>query len=186
MKRVVLVFGLLAGVILSVEMVIQSAFMDEIGFDRGEIIGYTTMVIAFLMVFFGIRSSRDNLYGGTISFGRAVGIGLLITLVASACYVVTWQVIFTWFAPDFLDKYSAYVLEKARAAGASEQELAAKAAEAAGYRETAKNPLINAARTFVLVFPLGFVITLLSAAILRRNRRPAGFSPPLPATASRE
>lgn len=185
MKRVVLVFGLLAGAILAVEMVVQTAFMDEIGFDRGEIIGYTTMVIAFLMVFFGIRSYRDNM-GGTISFGKAVGIGLLITLVASACYVMTWQIIFTWFAPDFLDKYSAYVLEKARAAGASEQELAAKAAEAAGYRETAKNPLINAARTFVLVFPLGFVITLLSAAILRRNRRPAGFSPPLPATASRE
>ena len=170
MKRVVLVFGLLAGVILSVEMVIQSAFMDEIGFDRGEIIGYTTMVIAFLMVFFGIRSSRDNLYGGTISFGRAVGIGLLITLVASACYVLTWQIIYYWFAPDFLDKYSAYVLEKARAAGASQEELAAKAAEWAGYRETAKNPLVNSARTFLLVFPVGLLVTLISAAILRRNK----------------
>jgi hypothetical protein len=186
MKRVVLIFGLLAGAVLSVMMVVQTAYIDEIGFGRGEIIGYTTMVIAFLMVFFGIRSYRDNLYGGTISFGKAVGIGLLITLVASACYVTTWEVIYYWFAPDFVEKYSVYLLEKAREAGATQQELAAKSAEWAQYREMYKNPVINAAMTFVEVFPVGLVITLVSAAILRRDRRPAGSPPVLPATASRE
>src|SRR5687767_6760168 len=100
MKRVVWVFGLLAGAVLSVMMVVNIAFIDQIGFGTAEVIGYTTMVIAFLMVFFGIRSYRDNIYGGTISFGKAVAVGLLITLVASVCYVTTWEVIFYWLAPD--------------------------------------------------------------------------------------
>ncbi|MGQ0714842.1 MAG: DUF4199 domain-containing protein [Gemmatimonadaceae bacterium] len=143
------------------------------GFDNGEIVGYTTMVLAFLMVFFGIRSYRDNIYGGTITFGKALGIGLLITLVASACYVITWEVIYYWLAPDFAERYSAFMLEKAREGGATEQELAARAAEMAKFREMYKNPLINAAITLIEVFPVGLVISLISAAILRRERKPS-------------
>jgi uncharacterized protein DUF4199 len=172
MKRVVLVFGLLAGVVLSVMMVVQTAYIDQIGFDRGEVIGYTTMVLAFLMIYFGIRSYRDHVYGGSISFWKAVGIGLGITIVASACYVTTWEVIYYWFAPDFIDKYGAYMVEKAREAGATQQELAAKAAEWARYKEMYKNPLINAGITFIEVLPVGVVVTLISAAILRRDRKP--------------
>ena len=177
MTRVVWVFGLLAGAVLAVMMVINIAFIDRIGFDTAEIIGYTTMVIAFLMVFFGIRSYRDNIYGGAISFGRAVGVGLLITLVASVCYVTTWEVIYYWLAPDFVDKYGAYMLQQAREAGATEQELAEKAAEMARFREMYRNPLVNAGITFVEVFPIGAVVTLISAAILRRGRKAANGSP---------
>lgn len=169
MKRVVLVFGLLAGAVLSVMMVVNVAFIDRLGYDTAEVIGYTTMVVAFLMVFFGIRSYRDNIYGGTISFGKAFGIGLLITLVASACYVTTWEVIYYWFAPDFPERYAAYMLEEAKEAGATEQELAARAAELARFREMYKNPLINAGITFIEIFPIGFVVTLVSAALLRRD-----------------
>ncbi len=169
MKRVVLVFGLLAGAVLSVMMMVNVAFIDRLGFDTAEVIGYTTMVVAFLMVFFGIRSYRDNIYGGTISFAKAVGVGLGITLVASACYVTTWEVIYYWFAPDFVERYGAYMLEKAREGGATEQELAARAADMARFREMYRNPLINAGITFIEVFPIGLVVTLVSAAILRRN-----------------
>ena len=172
MKRVVLVFGLLAGAVLSVMLVVQIAFIDEIGFDRGEIVGYTTMVLAFLMIYFGIRSYRDHVYGGTIGFWKAVGIGLGITLVAAVCYVTTWEVIFYWFAPDFIEKYGVYVVEKAREAGASPQELAAKTADWVRYNEMYKNPLINAGITLIDVLPVGIVLTLISAAILRRDRKP--------------
>ena len=178
MTRVVLIFGLLAGAVLAAMMVVQVAFIDEIGFDRGEIIGYTTMVIAFLMVYFGIRSYRDNIYGGTITFGKAVGIGLLITLVASICYVMTWEVIYYWFAPDFIEKYGAYMVEKARQAGATQQELAAKAAEWGKYQEMYKNPLINAGFTLIEVLPVGIVVTLISAAMLRRRDTGLTSSPP--------
>ena len=89
MRKIVLTFGLIAGAVLSVMMLLTLPFMDRIGFDKGEIIGYTTMVLAFLMVYFGIRSYRDNVAGGSIGFGRAFLVGLLITFVASACYIAT-------------------------------------------------------------------------------------------------
>jgi hypothetical protein len=173
MTRIVLTFGLIAGAVLAVMMVVNITYIDEIGFERGEIIGYTTMVLAFLMVFFGIRSYRDHIYGGTISFGKAFAVGLLITLVASACYVTTWEVLYYWIAPDFGERYAAYMLEQARQDGATEQELAVKAAEMRRFWDTYKNPLINAGYTFIEVFPIGLIVTLVSAGILRRNRAPA-------------
>jgi hypothetical protein len=170
MKRIVLTFGLIAGALLSLMMVVNTAFIDQIGFDRGEVIGYTTMVLAFLMVFFGIRSYRDHVAGGTIRFGKAFRVGILIALIASACYVVTWQIIYYQMMPDFVERYAAHMLEKARKLGATQQELAAKAAEMARFRELYRNPFINAGITFIEVFPIGLVMTLVSAGILGRRR----------------
>ena len=89
MRKTVLTFGLIAGAILSIMMLATIPFHDEIGFDRAEVIGYTTMVLAFLLIFFGVRSYRDNVRGGSVSFGRAFAVGALIVAVASACYVAT-------------------------------------------------------------------------------------------------
>jgi cell division protein FtsW (lipid II flippase) len=66
-------------------------FVDKIGFDKGAIVGYTTMILAFMLVFFGIRSYRENVSDGHITFGRAFAVGILITLVACVCYVVAWR-----------------------------------------------------------------------------------------------
>ena len=115
MKKTVLTFGLISGAILSAMMLLTLPFHDAIGFDRSMIVGYTTMVLAFLLVFFGVRSYRDNVAGGTVSFGRAFAVGALIAIVASLCYVATWEVVYRKIAPDYLEKYQAYVLEKERA-----------------------------------------------------------------------
>src|SRR5687768_13089385 len=93
MKKTVLTFGLIAGAILSAMMLITLPFHDAIGWERGEIVGYTSMVLAFLLVFFGVRSYRDNVGGGRVGFGRAFAVGSLIAVVASLCYVVTWQLV---------------------------------------------------------------------------------------------
>ena len=170
MKRIVLTFGLISGALLSIMMLATIPFMDRIGFDKGEIIGYTTMVLAFLMVFFGIRSYRDTVLDGTIGFGRAFQVGILITLISCVCYVATWQVIYYKMAPDFGEKYTAHVIEKARASGATEQQLAAQKAQMAQFMELYKNPLFNVAITFVEPFPVGLVITIVCAGILRRKR----------------
>src|SRR5690349_9550239 len=115
MRRVVLTFGLIAGAILSVMMFVSMAFQEQIGFDKGMIIGYATMVAAFMMVFFGVKSYRDNVAGGTITFGRAFKVGALIALVSSLCYVLSWHVISTRMVPDFMEKYSAHIIERERA-----------------------------------------------------------------------
>lgn len=170
MKKTVLTFGLISGAIISAMMLATVPFMDAIGFDRGEVIGYTSMVLAFLLIFFGVRSYRDR-FGGTLGFVRAFSVGAMIAGVASICYVATWQVIYYKLAPDFVTKYQAYQLEKTRGDGASEAELARKKAELDKFAAYYRNPAINAAITFVEPLPVGLIVALLSAGVLSRRRK---------------
>ena len=171
MQKIVLTFGLIAGAMLSAMMLCTLPFLDKIGFDKGEIIGYTTMVAAFLMVYFGIRSCRDNVGGGKVTFGRAFLVGLLITLVASACYVATWQVVYHEIAPDFVEKYAAYAVDKAKKSGATEAQIVAQKKEMTEFVALYKNPLVNIAFTFLEPLPVGLLFTLVSAGVLSRKRR---------------
>ena len=170
MQKIVLTFGLIAGAILSAMMLLTLPFMDKIGFDKSEIIGYTTMVLAFLMVYFGVRSYRDNVAGGSVTFGRAFLVGLLITFVASACYVATWQVVYYKIAPDFGEKYTAYAVDKAKKSGASEEKIAATKKEMSEFMELYKNPFVNIAISFIEPLPVGLMFTLVSAWVLSRKR----------------
>ena len=171
MKKTVLTFGLIAGAILSVMMLVTLPFQDAIGFDKGAIIGYTTMVLAFLLIYFGVRSYRDNIAGGTVSFGRAFAVGALIGAVASLCYVATWEVVYYKLAPDFMTKYQAHALDKARANGESEQAIAQTKVEMDKLAEMYKNPVINAAMTLVEPLPLALIVALVSAGVLSRRRK---------------
>ena len=170
MKKIILTFGLISGAILSAMMLATLPFLDEIGFDRGAVIGYTSMVLAFLLIFFGVRSYRDNVAGGTVRFGRAFAVGGLIAVVASLCYVATWEVVYFKLAPDFVTKYQAHVLEKTRADGANEQAMAKKKAELDKFAEMYKNPAINAAITFLEPLPVALIIALVSAGVLSRRK----------------
>jgi uncharacterized protein DUF4199 len=169
MKKTVLTFGLISGAVSSAMMLATIPFIDRIGFDRGVIVGYTTIVLSFLLVFFGIRSYRDTVGGGRITFGRAVVVGLLISLISCVCYVVTWEIIYFNFMPDFVDKYTAYMVQKVTASGASQQVIDAKLQEMKGLKAMYDNIFLNAALTFTEPFPIGLIITLISAAILRKK-----------------
>lgn len=174
MKRVVLTFGFLSGGLSALMMFGTLPFVDKIGFDRGVIVGYTAIVISFLFVYFGIRSYRDNVNGGVIGFGRALGVGLLITLISCACYVAAWQVIYRNFMPDFMDKYSAHTMEQLKTSGASVAELEAADRNMSLFKELYKNPLINIGLTLVEPLPVGLLITFVSAAVLRRKPKVSG------------
>jgi hypothetical protein len=169
MKKTILIFGLISGAILSLMMVATVPFADRIGFDKGEVIGYTTMVLSFLLVFFGIRSYRDNAGNGQITFMRGFAVGISITLIACICYVVTWEILYYNFLPGFLDKYGAHMVEKLKTSGASDAAVQAQVQQLNRYKELYANPLINAAMTFIEPFPVGLVMTLVSAAIVRRK-----------------
>ncbi len=171
MRKIVLTFGLIAGVILSAMMLLAMLFQDQIGFDRGAIVGYTSMVLAFLMVFFGVRSYRDNVAGGSVTFGRAFTVGLMITVVASVCYVATWEFIYYKLSPDFSDKLAAYTLEKAKKSGATDAQIAARTKQMADFKELYRNPLVNSALTFLEPLPVGLLFTLVTAGVLGRKRR---------------
>lgn len=171
MKRTVLKFGLISGLVLSAVSAVLTPLCTRgvIDFGAAQVIGYSAMVLSFLLVFFGIRSYRDEVAGGTITFGKAFGVGLLIAVVACAVYVVAWEIFYFNFFPDFLDTYGEYVIDRLRAGGATAAEIAAKEAEMARFAELYANPLINVLITFMEPFPVGLVVTLVSAAILRRK-----------------
>ena len=171
MKKIVLTFGLISGAIISALMFATVPFMHKIGMNKGMIIGYTTMVLAFLLVFFGIRSYRENIGEGRISFGRAVSVGLLIMLIGCACYVISWEFIYFNFMPDFAEKYAAFVIENMRANGASPAELAQKMAEMKRFQVMYNNIFFNVAMTFLEPLPVGLIMTFISALILRRGRK---------------
>jgi len=173
MKKTVLTFGLISGAILALMMFSTLPFLDKIGFDKGEIIGYTGMVLSFLMVFFGIRSYRENVNGGQITFGRAFAVGILITLVGCVCYVVAWEILYFKFMPDFFEKYAQHMIEKARASGASPQAIELQMQQMKNFKAMYDNPLINAAISFLEPLPVGFLMTLISAAILRKKKTAA-------------
>ncbi len=173
MKQIVLKYGLISGAILAILM--AGGFYlysnEIVDMSSGELIGYASMVLAFLLVFFGIRSYRDDVEQGSITFGRAFKVGILITLVTCGIYVVAWEIIYFGFASNFTEIYSAHVLDGMRADGATEQAIIEMKAEIERFAELYQNPLINSAITFMEVFPVGLVMTLISAAILRRSDR---------------
>jgi hypothetical protein len=177
MKKTVWTFGLIAGAILSAMMLLTLPFQLQIGPARGMIIGYTTMVLAFLLVYFGVRSYRDNVAGGEIGFGRAMAVGSLIVLVASVCYVATWELVYFQLAPEYGAQIQAHMVERARAGGGTPQEVAAKVAEVERFARMYRNPAINAALTFLEPLPVGLVFALVTAGLLGRRRRGADAGP---------
>jgi hypothetical protein len=171
MKNTVIRFGLLSGAILSVLGAIQIVLYkrDILSFDNGQLAGFASMLLAFLMVFFGIRAYRETDGGGAITFGKAFKVGILITLITCSIYVIAWEIIYFGFMPDFLDTYTKATLDKMSAAGEPAAAIAAKQAEMAKFAELYRNPLFNVAVTLLEIFPVGLIVTLVSAAILRRR-----------------
>ena len=169
MKKIVLTFGFLSGAVSSIMMLATVPLIDRIGLDRGAVIGYTAMIVSFLFVFFGIRAYREQTGNGPFTFGRGFTVGLLITLVSCACYVVTWEIIYFKLWPGFADKFTAYAIEKARASGATPQAIENTARQMKAFKELYDRPLINAAISFVEPLPVGLLVTVISAGVLRRK-----------------
>jgi hypothetical protein len=168
-KKTLLTFGLISGAFSSLMMVATVPFENKIGFDRAEYVGYTIIVLSFLLVFFGIRSYRENTGNGHITFAKGFAVGISITLITCICYVLTWELLYFNVMHDFMDKYGAYVVEKLRASGASQAAIQAQLQQLKQFKEMYENPLYNAAVTFIEPFPIGLGITLISAAVLRKK-----------------
>lgn len=173
MKKAVLTFGLIAGLIMSILMGGSLLLAQKIGSGHSLAIGYTIMVASFLLIYFGVRSYRDDTLAGQISFGRAFACGILITLVTTVCYVLMWEIIYFTFIPHYMDGYFAAQVHKVQSSGLDAATIAARVAAIQHSQELYQNPLVNMAYTFIEPFPVGLIMTLISAALLRR-KGPAG------------
>jgi hypothetical protein len=174
MKKTVLTFGLISGAISIATMLATLPIVSKIGFDKGYILGYTILVLSALFIFFGVRSYRENVGGGRLTFGRGFAVGILITLISSACYVGTWEIVYFKFMPDFAEKYGAHMVERAKTSGASQQKIDETVRQAKQFKQMYDNPAINVALTFMEIFPIGLAVTLVSAGILRKKARAPG------------
>jgi hypothetical protein len=166
MFRRVVVFGLAAGVVVAVPM-----FWLLVQFGEGSLFtGYTIMLLALSLIFVGVKRHRDRALGGVIRFLPALGMGLAISVVAGLVYVIGWEL--TLAATDFrfIEDYSNAAIEAARARGASAAEVQAVVEKMNEFRQSYMNPLVRLPMTFVEIFPVGVLVSLVSAALLRNSR----------------
>ena len=170
MKKNILIYGLISGLIVSALMAVNLGMVSKNGnFDNSVLIGYASMIIAFSLIFVGIKNFRDKYNGGVISFGKAFKVGFFITLIASTIYVIVWLIEEHYFFPDFMDKYTANELNKLRASGISATKLASKTKELEQAKEMYKNPALKIIMTYIEILPVGLVVTLISSLILKRK-----------------
>jgi len=167
MKKNILVFGLIIGTVLCINMitVIQMMYNDP-DFKANDVIGYTVMVVTFSLIYFGVRNYRNNYLGHFISFGKALKIGALIAFVGATLYVIVALFYYYVFVPDFMDVYTAYVLENT-----AESELADKTVEMANFKEMYKNPFFVILMTYAEVLPIGLVVAVISALMLKKKQK---------------
>ena len=182
MKKTIVTFGLISGVLACLLMFATIPFFKYLEHgSMGLLVGYTTIVLVALLVFFGIRSYRDNHAGGVISFGRGFTIGLGISLISCVIYVIAWEIIFFNFMPHSMDSYFTHMIQQAQSSPGTAAAIQAKVDAIRRSQQAYQNPFINAAYTFIEPFPVDLFITLLSAAILRKKPQPQPTT--LPATA---
>ncbi len=168
MKKIILVYGLIAGAIVGGMMLITMPLYEsgELNYENGELTGYTTMVVALSLVFFGIKSFRDHHANGVVSFGKAFLVGLSITLVASVMYAFAWEISFHNMAPSFIDKMGQEYVTKLKEQGTTEEEIKKKSEDFEIYKT---NFPIRFSITLVEIFPIGLLISLISAGLLKRK-----------------
>ena len=169
MKKTVLTFGLISGAIAILTMLATIPFIRSMEHGKADFLGYTSFVLTALLVFFGIRSFRENTGSGRISFGRGLAVGVLITLVSWVCFAAAFQIVYFKVVPDFGDKFSVCMVERVRASGGSQQKIDEAAKRASTFKGLWDNPLTNAALTFATSVPIGLAVSAISAAILRRR-----------------
>ena len=180
LKKTILTFGLISGVLASVLMIATLPFFKDFEHgNKGLIVGYTSIVLVALLIYFGIRSYRDNLAGGAITFGRGFTIGLGITLISCVIYVVAWEIVYFNFMHGSMDTYFARLIQQAQSSPGTPEAIQAKVAAIRHSQQLYENPFVNALYTFIEPFPVDVVITLISAAILRKKPQAAA----LPVTA---
>jgi hypothetical protein len=173
MKKNIIIYGLIAGIIVTAQMLFSVNYMSycngNLDYGTSMVIGYASMLIAFSLVFVGIRNYRDQYNEGIITFGKAFKIGILIVLIASTMYVIAWLINYYFFSTDFIEKYSAHMIDQLKDSGASAEEIEKQTKEMADFAQMYKNPFFNAMITYTEILPVGLIVTLISSLLLKRK-----------------
>jgi uncharacterized membrane protein YhaH (DUF805 family) len=171
MLRRIGVYGVIAGLLVGVPMVLGMVFLprDATG-SNGQLIGYTTMLIALSVIFLAIKRFRDIDRGGVIHFLPAFLMGLGVSAVAGVVYVLAWELSLAITQMDFAGEYTRATLAREAAKGASAEALAKMKADMEAFAKSYANPLFRLPMTFIEIFPVGVLVSAVSAGLLRNSR----------------
>lgn len=170
MIRSIAWFGLIAGLIVTIPMDLAMVFAHSDSAFKGMVFGYLTMIVGLTAVFLGIKHVRDKILGGAIRFWQALLVGLGISAVASLIYVLGWELTLALTDYEFVGAYSQGMIAAVKNRGGSETEIQKAIADAAEFVRMYRNPASRMSMTFVEMFPVGVLISLISAALLRNSR----------------
>jgi len=172
MQKIILTYGAITGavIILSMTLGIYAAQAGASSFFASEALGYTIMLIGFSMIFVATKKYRDEELGGVIKFGSALKVGLGISLIAGVVYVIVWEINLFFTDYVFIEEYTASMIEKARNSGVSETELEATITNLEAMKERYNNVLFRLPMTFSEIFPVGLLLSLISAALFRNPK----------------
>jgi hypothetical protein len=170
MPRIILVYGAIAGAIVISTIAANIAYSDVPPHEHSVWVGYLVMLIGLSLVFVGIKQYRDRHLGGVIRFGTALLVGLGISVVAGAVYVAGWEAYLAVSDSDFMAQYAQGMIESEQARGVSGAELEALREQMSQLVEQYKSPWFRMPLTFLEIFPVGVLVTLVSAALLRNPR----------------
>ncbi|MGO4700643.1 DUF4199 domain-containing protein [Dyella sp. 2RAB6] len=171
MLRTILKYGVIAGLVVGgFELATFVLFSGMPPLKYGMVVGYTTMLIALSAVFVGIKRHRDVDRGGVIGFWPALGVGLGISFIAGIFYVAAWEAVQSMMHMDFASSYANAIIASQKAKGASDEALAKLTTEMEAFKVQYANPLFRLPMTFVEIFPIGVLVSLVSAGLLRNSR----------------
>lgn len=167
MKKTILRFTGYGVITICALSILIWSLVDVVDNTTGEVIGYSTMVVSLLFVFFGIKHFRDKENNGVVSFGKALLIGILISLLVSLAFGILDIIYVKFVNPDFMNEYYENMLEQARSLPVEEFEIRRKELESE--KEMFLNPFMHFFIMSMMVFVIGFIISLISASILQRK-----------------
>ncbi|GAA0699630.1 DUF4199 family protein [Dyella sp. LX-66] len=171
MLRTILKYGLIAGLVVGgFELATFVLFSGMPPLKYGMVVGYTTMLIALSAVFVGIKRHRDVDRGGVIGFWPALGVGLGISFIAGIFYVAAWEAVQSMMHMDFASSYAQAIIASQKAKGASAEALAKLTTEMEAFKVQYANPMYRLPMTFAEIFPIGVLVSLVSAGLLRNSR----------------
>lgn len=170
MKSTLLKYGLYALVAGFLLFGAPFLFGMDVGFDYGEVLGYSAMILSLLFVYFGIKHYRDKENGGRVTFGRAIGLGMLIALFAAVGVAIFDYLYTTQINPDFATEYLEQSLVKMEKT-LSPEEYKTKSAELTTQMTEYGGSGFMAFLMFASVMIIGFIMSLISGLILQRKKQ---------------
>ena len=110
--------------------------------------------------------------GGSIKFWKGVQVGVLISLISGILYAVgamSYGIVSPNFEAHFMTKFTELKVGKLTEQGASQDKIDEAKKEVEMMKTLFQNPVLFFLVCQMEILPVGFIVTLISAGLLRRR-----------------